>query len=108
MTRRELADYCLTYPDAYEDYPFGDDEWVALRHLKNRRTFAFLYVRDGSLCANLKCEPMTGDFLRQVHPYVRPAYHMNKTHWITVRVNECGDIEELYSMIAESYRLTKS
>ena len=32
MTGRELIDLCLTWPDAYEDYPFGD-EWAVLRHL---------------------------------------------------------------------------
>lgn len=110
MTRRELIDYCLTYPDAYEDYPFDDasnaeDAWAVLRHRRSRKSFAFIYQR-GGLCVNLKCEPMRGDFLRRAYADVTPGYHMNKEHWNTVRVN--GDVpeDELKDMIDRSYRLT--
>ena len=110
MTRRQLIDYCLTYPDAYEDYPFDDGAtddgaWAAMRHKANKRTFAFIFSRDGT-CVNLKCEPMRADFLRQVYADVTPAYHMNKEHWNTVRMD--GDVpeEELRDMIDRSWRLT--
>lgn len=107
MTRRELIDYCLTFPDAYEDYPFHDDVWAVLRHRSNRKAFAFLYEHGGKLCANLKIDPMTGDFLRQAVSYVRPGYHMNKTHWITLVIDDCPGEKEAYPLIEESYRLTK-
>ena len=110
MTRRELIDYCLTYPDAYEDYPFdqvptGSTIWTALRHTGNRRTFAFVYERDG-LRVNLKCEPLRADFLRQAYRGVEPAYHMNKEHWNTVVLDADVPEEELFAMIEHSYRLT--
>ena len=107
MTRAELIEYCLTYPDAYEDYPFEDPNWTCMRRRSNRRIFAFVFEREGELCANLKCEPMTGDFLRQAaNAYVRPAYHMNKQHWITVIAGACPQ-EELRSLIGASYVLTQ-
>ncbi|ADU26771.1 hypothetical protein Ethha_1220 [Ethanoligenens harbinense YUAN-3] len=61
MTRCALVDYCLTYPDAYEDYPFDESAdaagaWTVIRHRLNQKSFAFIYERDG-LCVNLKCEP---------------------------------------------------
>ena len=31
MTKRELIDYCLTYPAAYEDYPF-DETAAVIKH----------------------------------------------------------------------------
>lgn len=84
MTRRELIDYCLTYPDAYEDYPFDDGPdiagaWTVMRHRLNKRGFAFIFERNG-LCVNLKCEQVRADFLRQIYEGVTPAYHMNKEH----------------------------
>lgn len=111
MTRAELTDYCLTYPDAYEDYPFDESPevpgaWTAIRHRLNTRTFAFIYERGGQLCVNLKCDPVRADFLRQVYAGVGPAYHMNKTHWNTVLVNSDVPEDELYDMIGHSYRLT--
>jgi len=90
MTRRELIDYCLTYPDAYEDYPFNeltgapDAAWVVMRHKGNKKSFALIYER-GGFCVNLKCEPFRADFLRQIYSDVTPAYHMNKEHWNTTQ-----------------------
>ena len=106
MDKRGLIEYCLTYPDAFEDYPF-DENWTAMRHGGNKKSFAFIYERDGRLCANLKCDPIKADFLRQIFRDVTPAYHMNKTHWNTVYVD--GDIpeQELFDMIQHSYNLIK-
>ena len=46
MNRRELIDLCLTYPDAYEDYPFDllpdENATAVIRHKKNRRSFALI------------------------------------------------------------------
>lgn len=107
MTKRELIDYCLSYPDAYEDYPF-DDQWAVLCHKSNRKSFAFVFEREGSPYVNLKCEPMRADFLRSAFPgEVSPAYHMNKEHWNTVCLE--GDLPEgeLFAMVAHSYELTR-
>lgn len=106
-TRRELADYCLTFPGAYEDYPFGDDSWLAVRHRGNKKTFAFIYIRDGAVKLNLKCDPMRSDFLRTAFPQVTPAYHMNKTHWNTVEPGGSLPDEELHGMISHSFDLTR-
>ena len=47
------------------------------------------------------------DFLRQAFAWVTPAYHMNKEHWNTVRLD--GDVpeEELRAMLDHSWELTK-
>jgi predicted DNA-binding protein (MmcQ/YjbR family) len=110
MTRKELIDYCLTLPDAYEDYPFDDiiDEraWTVMRHKANRKGFAHIYESGGKLCINLKCEPLEADFLRKVYAGVTPGYHMNKTHWNTVLLGCDVPENELMRMIANSYNLT--
>lgn len=105
MTRRELTALCLTWPDAWEDYPF-DEDWTVLRHRGNRRCFAFLFEREGRLLVNLKCEPMRAEFWRKVYPQVTPGYHMNKIHWNTVDVNGGLDEETLRAMISHSWELT--
>lgn len=112
MTRRELIDYCLTYPDAFEDYPFHDGpdidgSWTVMRHRLNRKGFAFIFEREG-LCVNLKCEPLRADFLRRLYRGVTPAYHMNKVHWNTVRIDSDVPEDALFDMIEHSYRLTAS
>jgi predicted DNA-binding protein (MmcQ/YjbR family) len=111
MTRRELIGYCLTFPDAYEDYPFDNivdsGAWTVMRHSANKKSFALIYERGGKLCVNLKCEPLEADFLRQAFANVTPGYHMNKVHWNTVSLD--GDVpeEEFRRMIGMSYDLIK-
>ena len=110
MNRRELIEYCLTFPDTYEDYPFDDipdsaEAWAVMRHRLNKKSFAFIYER-GGLCVNLKCKPDRADFFRHIYTGVTPAYHMNKEHWNTVRPDSDVPVDELYSMIEHSYRLT--
>ena len=112
ITRRELIDYCLTLPAAYEDYPFDDlskspDSWTVMRHRANKKSFALIFERNGRLCVNLKCDPQEADFLRSVYADVTPAYHMNKAHWNTIAVS--GDVpkDALKDMINASYDLIK-
>lgn len=111
MTRRELIDLCLRFPDTYEDYPFDDiasagsgGSWALIRHRANRKSFAMIYER-GELCVNLKCEPMRAEFLRRAFPGVLPAYHMNKEHWNTVLPNTLSPAD-LEDMLRRSYELT--
>ena len=106
MTKRDWINYCLTFPDAYEDYPF-DAEWAVMRHRHSRRAFAFIYVRNAELCLNLKCVPLTGDFYRASYAAVRPAYHMNKVHWNTVVPGLDVPDELVFEMIRDSVELTR-
>ena len=65
-----------------------------------------IYEKDG-LKINLKCEPMTAEFLRKVYPSVTPGYHMNHTHWNTVNLDGSVPEEELFDMIRQSFDLTR-
>lgn len=105
-TKKELIEYCLTFPEVYEDYPF-DENWAAIRFMKSKKTFAYVFEHLGKICLNLKCEPMRADFYRNTFEAVKPAYHMNKTHWNMIIIG--GDVGEndLIEMINHSYDLVK-
>lgn len=111
MTRKEIIDYCLTFPSAYEDYPFSDIKdigiWTVMRHGSNKKTFAQIYERHGRLCVNLKCEPFEADFLRQSFKDISPAYHMNKAHWNGILIDGDVSSEEIKRQIGNSYDLIK-
>jgi len=106
MTKRELIDYCLSYPSAYEDYPF-DDVSAVMRHSGNRKMFALIGERHGKLYINLKCNPVKADTLRIIFESVTGGWHMNKEHWNTVYIDGDVPIEEMYDMIEHSYDLIK-
>lgn len=105
-TRKSIVDYCLTFQDACEDYPFHDGNWTVMRHKSNRKGFVFLYERDGLLWVNVKCSPEWIDFWRNAFSSVVPAYHMNKSHWNSIILDGTIPDEEIQNMIAESFRLT--
>ncbi len=54
---------------------------------------------------NLKCEPELAAALAAGKRGIFPAYHMNKTHWISVCLNGSVSEEELDSLIELSFEL---
>ena len=107
-TRQEAIDMCLGFPDAYEDYPFNDPNWTVMRHRCNRKSFAYIFEHDGCIQINAKCDPMDGDFLKSAYPAIIPAYHMNKTHWIGIRLDDTLPNADIRAILAESFRLTNT
>ncbi len=56
---------------------------------------------------NIKCGPqLLGSFLAQEG--FHPAYHMNKSHWLTVRLDGSVSSDQIFGLLEMSYELTKS
>lgn len=110
MTHEEFIALALDLcPQGWRDWPFaGDGETSVLRHRDNGRWFALLFFLEGKPCVNLKCEPMQADFWRRVYPHVCPGWHMNKTHWNTLILEDYMPREDLCKMILDSFQLTGS
>ncbi len=58
------------------------------------------------LCLNVKCPPDLIPLLTGQERGVYPAYHMNRTHWVTVRPCECAD-DTVRRLVQLSYTLTQ-
>jgi len=106
MTRQEAVAACLEFPFAYEDYPFDDHNWTVMRHQGNKKIFAAIFQRKGRIWINVKAEPLAGDFWRRTYPAVVPAYHMNKTHWISIILDGTMSDREILRLIQDSFTLT--
>ena len=105
-TRAEAIAACLCLPGTYEDYPFDDPNWTVMRHADNKRSFAFIFERDGKIWINLKAEPLRADFWRDAYAAVLPGYHMNQRHWISVILDGSMTDAEILPLIEDSYALT--
>ena len=55
---------------------------------------------------NLKCPPDMVSILRQSANFL-PAYHMNKTHWLTIVLDHGVETKEIFKLLDWSYDLTK-
>ena len=104
-TREDAIAYCLTFPLAYEDYPFDDFNWTVMRRKDTKKGFAWIFERDGRVWINIKVDPAWGEFWRDLYPSVLPAYHMNKRHWNSIILDGTVPDDEIAAMIAASYDL---
>lgn len=98
---KALRDHGLSYPDAAEDFPWGE------RALKVRgKVFAFLHrVEDGGLSVTVKL-PQSGHAVTML-PYVQPSgYGLGKAGWVTARfaAKERLPLPVLKAWVDESYR----
>lgn len=107
-TRNDVIEYCKTFADVYEDYPFHDENWTVMRCSKNKKTFAYIYEKEGDIWVNVKVSTEWIDFWRNAYPAVIPAYHMNKRYWNTIILNGTIPEKEMKRMIGESYDLVVS
>lgn len=102
MNPRELKEYLLGKPEAFEDYPFGPE--VAVMKVQGKM-FATLVEGEGSVNMNLKCDPHEALILRDIFPAVKPGYHMNKRHWNTLTMDGSIPRGEIERMVDNSYAL---
>ena len=104
--KQDVIEYCLTYKNVYEDYPFHDPNWCVIRHKGNNKVFAWIFDKDGYVWINVKCDPEWREFWREAFASVIPAYHLNKTYWNSIILDGTVPRTDIERMIGESYDLT--
>lgn len=104
-TREEALAYGKSFPDTYQDAPFHDDNWQIVRIKQNRKTFLWVYEREGYINVNVKADPEWRDFWRSAYTSVIPGWHLNKEHWNTIILDGSIPEKDIKRMIAESYDL---
>lgn len=103
MNIEQFREYCLHFPAVTEETPFGPDNLV---YKVKGKMFALCGIEDfGSV--NLKCDPERSIELREQYPQITPGYHMNKTHWNSVLVENLPD-KFVKELIRLSYELVRS
>lgn len=115
FTRDDLDELILQSYGVYPEYPWQECNYSVYRHAENNKWFAVcmtipakrLGINNDSLIdvVNLKCRPDMLDWLwEQTNVY--PAYHMNKSHWISVVLDENTDAELFEGLLDISFELT--
>lgn len=101
---QEKVAICLTLQGAKETFPF-DKKIHALT--LGGKIFALIHLYHDDLYVSLKCQPERIDRLREEYSNIKPGYHLNKQHWITLAINEHYDVEPEteIALIQNSYQL---
>lgn len=106
MTQEELDKILLSYPEAWLDYPFGEDAAVyKVGQDKDAKMFAIIAEGSKPVRISLKCDPQLAEVLREKYETVLPGYHLNKKHWNTIICSGQVPDVELKDLIRLSYDL---
>lgn len=96
MTLQRAMDVCAAHPAVELSFPFGDDVPV---YKVVGKVFAIL----GRAGITLKADPEDARALVATFPEITPGYHVNKKHWVTVKLPSSeAPVDEL---ILGSYEL---
>lgn len=103
MNAEDIRDYCLRKKGVTESFPFDNDTLV---FKVVDKMFLLVALEKQPLSFNAKAEPESAVQLREQYPNnVLPGYHMNKTHWNTIVVDDGISSEFTKEMIDTSYFL---
>lgn len=116
LDREEVFNYVNRKYDVKPDYPWKTyPNFAALRHKANKKWFALvmniaqdklgLNGSDEIDVLNLKIRQEFIGPLRKKEGFYK-AYHMDKSNWISINLNEINSINHIKDLIAESYELT--
>ncbi|MCH5195149.1 MAG: MmcQ/YjbR family DNA-binding protein [Oscillospiraceae bacterium] len=117
MTREELKNHIFETYGVKEDYPWENDSINAVfRHPENKKWFALIMnipaeklgikSTENIDVVNVKCDNILIGSLIKENGFF-PAYHMNKSCWITVALNGTADDEKIKWILDMSFDATK-
>ena len=118
MKRNDLINYIQNNYGVSPEYPWDKyPNYVVFRHQGSSKWFALIMnvsadkLHEGDSgtiidIVDVKVEPELVGSLR-LKEGIFPAYHMNKEHWITIKLDDGCSESELKSLIDGSYRLTQ-
>ncbi|QXO15539.1 MULTISPECIES: MmcQ/YjbR family DNA-binding protein [Vibrio] len=100
--RQTLIEFIESLPQVQADYPFGPEPLV---YKIRGKMFVLFFESASEWFVNLKCTPQDGEILTSQFNAIRPGYHMNKRHWISVALQ--GDVEPgmIEDLCLRSYQL---
>jgi predicted DNA-binding protein (MmcQ/YjbR family) len=99
MNIESLREYCLSKKGSTESFPFGETTLV----FKVCDKMFALTSLDKDLSINLKCDPEKAIELREKYSFVIPGYHMNKTYWNSVLIDNSVPDHLIREWIDHSY-----
>ena len=98
---RKVTELALSFPEAYEDRPWGD---FPVFKVGQNKVFGWAVRREDGVDVTMK---LTAEEREIAHllPYVRTASHVGRYGWITAAVADEESLEAALEWLRESYWL---
>ncbi len=101
MNIEDIRNYCIEKEYVTESLPFGDDVLV----FKVGGKMFLVANLSGPTRVTIKASPEEVFERLENYSETKEAYHFNKTHWISVKMDEAVDFNRVRSWIDRSYSL---
>lgn len=111
MNIEEFRTYCLSFKGVHDKMPF---EKAVSEYDRNLLVF---YVLDKWFCfvnidvfdfCNIKCDVEQIEELQDRYEGIKPGYHMNKRHWISVCFDKDVSDRTIKELVKRSYEIVVS
>ena len=90
-----FTEHCWPFGPEYDVFKVGGKIFMLVTELRGRPLI------------NLKSDPQKSLLNQQIYPSIKPGYHMNKKHWISVNLNSKISQKAVFDLIDESFSLSK-
>lgn len=108
MDLETFRNHCLSLKQANEKMPFdkakADYDKNLLVFSVFDKWFCFFNVDAFDFC-DIKCNPEESEQLQNNYEGVKPGYHMNKKHWISIYFNQNVPDSKILELVTKSYGL---
>jgi predicted DNA-binding protein (MmcQ/YjbR family) len=105
MNLETYYEYSLSKKGVTEHFPFDKDTLVFKVGGKMFALSSLGQWEKGQPSVNLKCDPERAEELRAEYDAIQPGFHMSKTHWNTIAINESVADTLVKALIDHSYEL---
>lgn len=102
MTPAEIERICLSLPGAELRFPFGPDTRTWCVH---RKMFAWCTPSRTPLSVQVKADPDIVEHLKQSYRWIKPGYHMNKRHWISIRLDLQPESTVVIGLLEDAHQI---
>lgn len=106
MNIEKFRHICLSFNGVHEEMPFLQ---VADSYSRNilcfyvlDKWFCFVNIEVFDFCC-IKCNPEESQILQDRYVGIRPGWHMNKKHWISVYFNQDVTDKQIEELVKKSY-----
>lgn len=104
MNTEELREYCLSLPEAVEAQPWTEPQYQMLVTFKVGGKWFCLFNPDEKF-VDIKCDPEVIGEMQSRYEAAFPAWHMNKEHWLGVKLDSDMPDAQIRALIKAAYDL---
>lgn len=104
MTPEDIEEFCLSLPGAELRFPFESAPDVRAWCV-HRKMFAWCTPKRLPMTVQLKADPELLQALLNNYAFIEPGYHMNKRHWISIRLDMPHDDDLVRGLLEDAHQL---